>query len=111
MVPQKAIKEVNGKPVGSCKITLIDIFTGETEIIEDIKLNFNALSFDFNSSKDFSPDADSIEIAKKCWDHILNPIGVSKFLNEIQGKKVMIIQNRIGFKYDQEDPEDDLLTL
>tara|TARA_B110000285_G_C14767091_1_gene442272 strand:+ start:300 stop:491 length:192 start_codon:yes stop_codon:yes gene_type:complete len=63
-------------------------------------LDYDALDFDFNDAKNFSPDTNSVNIAKKAWNHILNPIGVDKFLEEIQSKKVMIIQKREGFTYD-----------
>ena len=74
-------------------------------------MDYDALDFDFNDAKNFSPDTNSVNIAKKAWNHILNPIGVDKFLDEIQSKKVMIIQKREGYTYDQELPEDNLLTL
>ena len=46
-------------------------------------MDYDSLEFDFNYAKNFSPDTNSVEIAKKAWDHILNPIGVDKFLDEI----------------------------
>ena len=93
-----------------CKITLIDIFSGKRETMDKV-MDYEALNFDFNDAKNFSPDTNSVEVAKKAWNHILNPIGVDTFLEEIQSKKVMIIQKREGYTYDQELPEDNLLTL
>ena len=93
-----------------CKITLIDIFTGKREVL-DKQMDYKSLGFDFNDATNFSPDTDSVQVARKAWDHILNPIGVDKFVEEIQSKKVMIIQKRDGFTYDQALPEDNLLSL
>ena len=46
-------------------------------------MDYKALNFDFNDAKNFSPDTNSVEVAKKAWNHILNPIGVDQFLEEI----------------------------
>lgn len=74
-------------------------------------LNKDACRFNFNSDTDFSPDADSVQVAKKAWDWLLNPIGFDSFTESIKDQKILIIQNRVGFTYKQDDPEDDLLSL
>lgn len=74
------VKTQNGKMM--CKITLIDIFTGKREVL-DKQMDYKSLSFDFNDANNFSPDTNSVEIAKKAWNHILNPVGVDQFVDEI----------------------------
>ena len=81
---------------GTCDVTLIDIFSGEGT--NDVKVNKMTkpvdkknLRFDFNSEDNFNPDADSVQIAKKAWDWLLNPLGAEYFQKEIKDKKIMII--------------------
>lgn len=74
-------------------------------------LNKECLTFDFNSDSDFNADSDSVQVATKAWDWLLNPIGIARFKREIKDKKIMILQNRSGFTYRQADPENDLLSL
>ena len=104
-----ALKEV---PIGSCEVTTIDILTGEVKQNRVVRpLNKKFCRFDFNSEDDFGPDADSIEVAKKAFNWILNPIDFQTFKNDIKDKKILIIQNRQGFSYSQDDPDEDLLGL
>ena len=73
-------------------MTLIDIFTGKVVMDgQKIKLDADRCSFDFNDEDDFSPDADCLEVAKKAWDWLLNPIGIDKFKREIKDRLIMII--------------------
>ena len=58
-------------------------------------MDYEALNFDFNEAKNFSPDTNSVEVAKKAWNHILNPIGVDTFLEEIQSKKVITVADAL----------------
>ena len=77
---------------GNCEVTIIDIFTGEVKMAKVVKpLNKDACRFDFKSESDFSPDADSIQVAKKAWDWLLNPIGFDKFVKDIKDRKILII--------------------
>lgn len=81
-------------------MTIIDILTGDVKMARVSKpLNKNACRFDFKSAEQFSPDADSSEVAKKAWDWLLNPIGFDSFERDIKDKKILIIQNRVGFTY------------
>ena len=74
-------------------------------------MNKDACRFDFNSEADFNPDTDAAAVAKKAWDWLLNPIGFDNFTKNIKDQKILIIQNRVGYTYKQDDPEDDLLSL
>jgi len=81
--------------VGTCEVTIIDIFTGEVKMAKVLKpLDKNAVRFDFNSEENFSADNDSIAVAKKAWDWLLNPIGFDHFIEKIKDRKILIIQNR-----------------
>jgi len=85
---------------GNCDVTIIDIFTGEVKMGRVTKpLNKDACSFNFKSAEDFSPDADSSKVAKKAWDWLLNPIGFDSFAKDIKDKKILIIQDRVGYTY------------
>jgi len=68
------------------------------------------VSFNFNSKERFNPENDSLAVAKECWDWILNPLGLDYFIKHVKDKQVMLIQQRDGFTYQQEDPEDDLIS-
>ena len=59
----------------------------------------------------FSPDADSVSVAKKAWDWLFNPVGFDYFKKEIKDKKIMLLQNRSGFTYSQDDPQDDIFNI
>ena len=97
---------------GNCEVTIIDIFTGEVKMAKVQKpLKKNACRFDFNSEENFNPDNDSTAVAKNAWDWLLNPIGFDQFADNIKDRKILIIQNREGFTYKQDDPENDLLSL
>ena len=81
--------------VGTCEVTIIDIFTGEVKMAKVLKpLDKNAARFDFNSEENFSTDNDSIAVAKKAWNWLLNPIGFDHFIEKIRDRKILIIQNR-----------------
>ena len=54
-------------------------------------VNKDNMRFDFNDEELFSPDSDSIMVAKKAYDWILNPVGFDHFKKEIKDKKIMII--------------------
>ena len=41
----------------------------------------------------------------------MNPVGFDNFVRDIKDRKILIIQNREGFTYSQDDPEADLLSL
>lgn len=82
----------------TAQVTLIDIFTGESSS-STVALSKESLTFDFNSDKLFSADANSVDVAKKAWNWLLNPIGIERFKKEIKDKKIMILQNRSGFTY------------
>ena len=57
----KRDKSLVSQTVGTCEVTIIDIFTGEVKMAKVSKpLNKDACRFDFNCENDFSPDADSI---------------------------------------------------
>lgn len=108
----KRTTALKDQPIGSCEITTIDIMTGEVKQNRVVRpLNKKFCRFDFNSEEDFGPDSDSIEVAKKAFNWILNPIDFQTFKNEIKDKKILIIQNRQGFTYNQDDPDEDLLGL
>ena len=76
-----------------------------------MKLNGDRCEFDFNDEDDFSPDSNSVEVAKKAWEWIMNPITIERFSAEIKDKMIMIIQGREGFTYQQEHDSDNLLSL
>jgi len=68
----------------------------------------------FNNKDDFCFEADVDKVATKAWNWILNPITLEEFMNDIVGKKVLVVQRSEqteSFTYDQEDPEDNLLSL
>lgn len=86
--------------VGTCEVTIIDIFTGEVKMAKVSKpLNKSAARFDFNSETDFNPDVDSLKVARKAWNWLLNPIEFDDFAATIKDKKILIIQNRQGYTY------------
>ena len=88
----KRDKSLFDTPPGNCDVTIIDIFTGEVKMAKVSKpLNKNACRFDFKSEEDFNPDTDSIKVAKKAWDWLLNPIGFDSFERDIKDKKILII--------------------
>lgn len=74
----------------TAQVTLIDIFSGETSSTT-VPLSKDDLQFDFNSDDNFSADADSVSVAKKAWDWLLNPVGIDRFKTEIKDKKIMIL--------------------
>lgn len=67
---------------GSCDVTTIDINTSEVKTIAK-QVRKESLRFDFNSKDHFNTDSDSIDIAKKAWDWLLNPVGVETFCEAI----------------------------
>ena len=96
----KREKAVVTKQPGNCEVTIIDIFTGEVKMAKVQKpLNKELCRFSFTNEDDFSPDAISTDVAHKAWDWILNPIGFDSFVKDIKDKKILIIQNRVGFTY------------
>ena len=101
------------KQAGSCEVILIDIDQpGDIKVSKQTKpVNKDNLRFDFNDDELFNPDANSTQVAKKAYDWILNPVGFDYFKKEIKDKKIMIIQNRNGFTYRQDDPQDDIFDL
>lgn len=98
------------KEPGTCDITLIDLITGETKTIQK-PVRKESLKFDFNSKDKFNTDQDSQVVAKECWDWVFNPLGFDFFVKNVKDRQIMIIQNREGFSYQQDDPEDDLISL
>ena len=108
----KRAKSLITAPPGNCEVTIIDIMTGDVKMARVQKpLNKDACRFDFNSETNFNPDADSVGVAKKAWDWLLNPIGFDSFAKDIKDKKILILQNRVGFTYQQDDPDNDMLSL
>ena len=78
--------------VGSCEVTMIDIVTGEVKMAKVQKpLDKAHARFDFNSEVDFNPDADALQVAKKAWNWLLNPISFDDFASTIKDKKILII--------------------
>ena len=54
---------------------MIDVANGKVETLDaHSKPSKEALAFDFNSKEDFSPDADSLKVARKFWAWLLNPV-------------------------------------
>lgn len=70
-----------------------------------------SIRFDFNSKENFNTDTDSQKVAKDAWDWFLNPIGFDYFTKNIKDKQIMILHNRQGFTLQQDDPEDDFITM
>ena len=68
--------------------------------------------FDFNEGDLFNPDGDSIEVAKKCWGWLLHPAfqDLSE-LGSILDKKGALALTRHSGYLDQQDHEDNLLSL
>ena len=64
------------------------------------------MMFNFNSQELFSPDADSIDVAKQCWKWLLNPIDISN----LNGGRATHISRNYPEWYDQIDPEDNLMS-
>ena len=88
----KRDKSLSETPPGCCEVTVIDIFTGEVKMSKLSKpLNKENCRFNFKSESDFSPDADSTQVARKAWDWLLNPIGLDSFARDIKDKKILII--------------------
>ena len=85
--------ETLNKQAGTAEITLIDIFQeGEIKVNKFTKpVEKNSMRFDFNDEEDFNPDSDSIEVARKAWNWLLNPLGFEYFKREIKDKKIMLI--------------------
>ncbi|CDW84435.1 UNKNOWN [Stylonychia lemnae] len=98
------------------EVTIID-YTGQdvkidaqdkyTELVQD------NLSFDFNSKEVFNPDSNCTEVAYKLWNWFLNPLSMETFKNEIVNRqKALVIQRSgKGFTFDQQDPEDNIISL
>lgn len=86
---KKTIDKILGND--KCDVTIIDVESGKQEFNDSLDINKNSLSFNFNSADDFNPDADSMNVAAKCWDWLLNPIGLDHFKKDIQGKKVLVV--------------------
>eukprot|EP00347_Sterkiella_histriomuscorum_P015156 403358106 len=76
------------------------------------ELDKQSLKFDFNSKQDFNPDTDCTKVALKLWDYLLNPLKFLNFQKTILNKhKVLVIQRGgKGFNYDQQDPEDNIIS-
>ena len=95
----------------SASFFTFDIQTNE-RTSKQVELDSRFLNFDMNSPDLFNPDEDCREVAKKCWNWILNPISLEKFQKEIMGQKVMVISRQdTEFEYLQVDEADDILTL
>lgn len=95
---------------GTCNITLINLETGESKSIQKT-VRKESLRFDFNSAQNFNTDSDSQKVGKDAWDWFLNPLGFDFFTKTVKDKQIMILQNRQGFTLQQDDPEDDLVSL
>jgi hypothetical protein len=95
---------------GSCDVVLIDLASGEVNS-NTKQVNASCQRFDFNSPQNFSTETDTTVVGRQAWDWILNPIGVDFFNTQIRDKKIMMIQNRKGFTYQQDDPQDDLFSF
>lgn len=91
-------------------MTLVNIETGEVTTLQK-QVRRETIAFDFNAKDKFNTNTDTTKIGKECWDYLLNPLGVDYFTKNIQNKQLMIITNREGFTYDQQDSEDDLISL
>jgi hypothetical protein len=88
---------------GSCDVQLIDLASGEVKsTTRHVKVDCQR--FDFNSPQNFSTETDTTLIGRQAWDWILNPIGVDLFNTQVKDKQIMVIQNRRGFTYQQDDP-------
>jgi len=88
----KRDKSIFKTPPGNCEVTIIDIVTGDVKMAKVTKpLNKAACNFDFKNEADFSPDANCIDVARKAWDWLLNPIGFDSFAKDIKDKKILII--------------------
>ena len=88
---------------GSCDVQLIDLASGEVKTTtRNVKVDCQR--FDFNSPQNFSTETDTTLIGRQAWDWILNPIGVDFFNTQVKDKQIMVIQNRRGFTYQQDDP-------
>jgi len=88
------LKQVKSKKNATftCKVTMIDIHTGSVTMDSQVMdLNKDATDFDFNDEDDFNADADCVDVAKKAWDWLLNPIGIDRFKAEVKDKKIMVI--------------------
>jgi hypothetical protein len=61
-------------------------------------LNKDYLSFDFNSKDDFSPDNDSVKVARKFWSWLLNPLPLHEFMDKVlkPGGKCLHISRSSG---------------
>jgi hypothetical protein len=67
--------------MGQVEVTVIDTHSGSTKTLDKYKnLVKETLHFDFNSKEDFSPDNDSVKVATKFWNWILNPVGLKEFI-------------------------------
>ncbi|TNV80787.1 hypothetical protein FGO68_gene12386 [Halteria grandinella] len=82
--PQKRVKaEQEGKAAkkAQVEVNFIDI---QKQVIDPqvtlTSLTPNHSKFDFNSKEDFSPDNDSVKVARKFWAYLLNPLSVPQFL-------------------------------
>jgi choline kinase len=88
------LKQVKSKQDATytCKVTMIDIMTGSITMDSQVMdLDKDATDFDFNDEDDFNADADCVDVAKKAWDWLLNPIGIDRFKKEVKDKKIMVI--------------------
>lgn len=75
------------KILGGLEVISIDASNGTFESLEQFKqLNRDAIRFDFNAKDDFTPDNDSIKVATKFWQWLLNPIPFESFIAEQFGK-------------------------
>jgi len=83
------------KKAKEMKLTAYDPVTQKSEVSKQMSTQA-LMSFDFNSPEHFSPDSDSLEVAKLMWGWLLNPIGLPKWKKLIKDHKVVLIQNRAG---------------
>ena len=100
---------------------------GKVETLEECRsFSKEDLIFDFNSKGDFSPDADSVKVARKFWRWLLNPLNMPMF-KEKQDKCIYIQRpsrdkaedddsygsesEEEGFSYQQPEAMDNLVDI
>ena len=66
---------------------------------------------DFNNQSDFNPDADALEVSRKCWNWLLQPLSVDKFLTDSKYCQFpQHFKNRGAKFYDQHQEDDNLIS-
>ena len=111
------------------EVSFIDANKGKVDVQQSLSsLKPEVIVFDFNSKKDFSPDTDSVRVAKKFWTWFLSPLQYTDLKpaqclyisrsNAAREEKASdddsygseeSEEDEVKFTYDQQDPMDKMI--